>query len=51
MISWNDFQKIKIRVGTVIEVSDFPDAQKPSYKLRINFGPLGIKKTNSKFHV
>jgi len=46
-ITWNDFEKIDIRVGTVIEVSDFPKARKPAYKLTIDFGELGIKKSSA----
>jgi len=46
-ISWNDFEKIDIRVGTIIEVNDFPKARKPSYKLTIDFGELGIKKSSA----
>src|SRR5215510_10157448 len=44
-ISWSDFEKIEIRAGTIIEVSDFPEARNPSYKLTIDFGELGIKKS------
>ena len=41
-ISWNDFEKVELRVGTVQEVLDFPEARKPAYKLKVNFGPFGI---------
>ena len=44
-ISWSDFEKIEIRAGTIIEASDFPEARNPSYKLMIDFGALGIKKS------
>ncbi len=47
MITWNDFEKIDIRVGTVIAVNDFPNARKPSYQLSIDFGELGIKKSSA----
>lgn len=47
LISWNDFGKIDIRVGTIIEVRDFPKAKKPAYKLRIDFGTLGIKQSSA----
>ena len=47
MISWQDFEKVEMRVGTVIEAEDFPEAKNPSYKLKIDFGELGIKKTSA----
>jgi tRNA-binding protein len=47
MISWEDFEKIDIRSGTVLEVNDFPDARKPSYQLKIDFGELGIKRSSA----
>ena len=47
MISWQDFEKIDIRVGTIVEVSDFPKARKPAYKLLIDFGELGIKRSSA----
>lgn len=46
-ISFEDFTKVDIRVGTVIEVNDFPKARKPAYQLRIDFGDLGIKKSSA----
>ena len=47
-ISYADFQKIDIRVGRIIEVQDFPEARKPAYKLRIDFGPpVGILKSSA----
>lgn len=46
MISWQDFEKIDMRVGTVIEVKDFPNAKKPAYQLTIDFGVMGIKKSS-----
>lgn len=47
MISWNDFEKVEMRVGTIIAVDDFPEARNPSYKLTIDFGELGIKKSSA----
>src|SRR4030095_14049726 len=47
LISWDDFEKIDIRVGTVTEVSDFPKAKKPSYQLKIDFGELGFKNSSA----
>ena len=47
MISWLDFEKIEIRTGTVIKVEDFPEARKPAYKIHIDFGDFGVKKTSA----
>jgi tRNA-binding protein len=47
MINWQDFEKIDIRTGTIIEVNDFPKARKPAYQLTIDFGPLGIKNSSA----
>ncbi len=47
MIEWADFEKVEIRVGTVLEVQDFPEAKKPSYKLKIDFGNHGVKKSSA----
>jgi tRNA-binding protein len=47
-IEFEDFLKVDIRLGEVIEVLDFPEARNPSYKLKIDFGPeLGIKKSSA----
>jgi tRNA-binding protein len=46
-IEWPDFEKIDIRVGTIVEVSDFPKAKKPAYQLSIDFGELGIRKSSA----
>lgn len=46
-ISWDDFEKVDIRVGTILEVTDFPKAKKPAYQITIDFGELGIKKSSA----
>jgi tRNA-binding protein len=47
-ITWSDFEKVEMRIGTIIEVNDFPEARKPAYQLTIDFGiEIGIKKTSA----
>jgi tRNA-binding protein len=47
MITWDDFEKIELRTGTIVEVNDFPQARKPAYQLTIDFGPLGVKRSSA----
>ena len=47
-ISWSDFEKIELRAGTVVEVKEFPEARKPAFKLKIDFGEeIGIKQASA----
>jgi tRNA-binding protein len=46
-INWNDFEKVELRVGTILEANEFPKARKPAYKLKIDFGPLGVKMSSA----
>jgi len=51
-LSWSDFEKVEMRVGTIIAVVDFPEARNPSYKLTIDFGEeIGLKKTSAQVTV
>lgn len=47
-ISWNDFEKVEIRTGTITEAEDFPEAHKPAYKLTVDFGEsIGLKRSSA----
>src|ERR1700744_3335724 len=46
-ITWHDFEKVELRAGTILEVFDFPEARKPAYKVKVDFGPIGVKWTSA----
>jgi len=46
-ITWHDFEKVELRAGTITEVTDFPEARKPAYKITVDFGPFGIKRSSA----
>jgi tRNA-binding protein len=48
MISWADFEQVDIRVGTIVEAREFPQARRPAYQLLLDFGPeIGLKKSSA----
>ncbi|RKZ00542.1 MAG: tRNA-binding protein [Candidatus Hydrothermota bacterium] len=47
LIDYSDFEKVEMRVGRIIEVQDFPEARKPAYKLKIDFGEFGVKRSSA----
>jgi tRNA-binding protein len=47
-ISWADFEKVELRIGTIVEVEDFPEARVPAFKLKVDFGDeIGVKKSSA----
>ena len=46
-ITWNDFEKVELRVGTIIEAFEYPEARKPAYKVKVDFGEFGIKMSSA----
>lgn len=47
-ISWDDFMRVDLRVGTIVAVDDFPEARRPAYKLKVDFGAeIGVKKSSA----
>ncbi len=46
-LSWEEFARVELRVGTVVRVEDFPEAQKPAYKIWVDLGPVGLKQSSA----
>lgn len=46
-LTWDEFEKVDIRVGTIVEANDFPKAKKPAYQLTLDFGELGLKRSSA----
>lgn len=51
IITWKDFEKVELRVGTVTEAREFPEARNPSYIVHVDFGEFGVKKTSAQITV
>lgn len=51
MLTWEEFEKVEMRVGTILEVRDFEKARNPAYQLTIDFGELGIKRSSAQITV
>ncbi|MCO8120974.1 tRNA-binding protein [Stieleria sp. TO1_6] len=52
VISWQEFQNVDLRVGTIVAVEDFPEARKPAYKVSVDFGSeIGFKRTSAQITV
>ncbi|WP_162054829.1 tRNA-binding protein [Pontibacter pamirensis] len=47
IISWQHFEQTDLRVGTIVEASDFPEARRPAYQLLVDLGPIGVKKSSA----
>lgn len=49
IISWDEFEQVEMRVGTIVEVDDFPEARRPAYKVTVDFGPdIGSKRSSAR---
>ncbi|HOL96743.1 MAG TPA: tRNA-binding protein, partial [bacterium] len=46
-ITWQDYEKVEIRVGTIIAVEDFPQARKPAFQIRVDLGEFGVKSSSA----
>jgi len=47
MITWDEFERVELRAGTIIRVEDFPEARRPAYKLFVDLGELGVKRSSA----
>ncbi|HWA59084.1 MAG TPA: tRNA-binding protein [Gemmatimonadales bacterium] len=50
-ISWGDFERVELRIGTIIAVEEFPEARKPAWKLTVDFGEFGVKRSSAQITV
>ena len=50
-ISWSDFERVELRAGTILEVLDFPEAKKPAFKIKVDFGEFGVRMSSAQVTV
>lgn len=50
-ITWGDFERVELRVGTIVAVEEFPEARKPAWKLTVDFGEFGLKRSSAQITV
>lgn len=46
-ITWSEFEQVELRAGTILEVLDFPEARKPAFKVKVDFGPYGVRMSSA----
>jgi len=50
-ITWSEFEQVELRAGTILEVFDFPEARKPAFKVKVDFGPYGVRMSSAQITI